>query len=442
MPESVPDVSRVDGRLMVEARSASDALGAVASELGTNARIVAVDKVLRGGIAGFFAREMIQVIADIGEPDDERPAGGVSAPVGADQAAAAVEDRVTALRRLTADGGAAAPAPSSPALRTQPGVSDFSDLLRQAALQQDPPTEASWHRSAELPPRRDPEFVGTPVAIALDRLLRQTATLEGENFGQALRAELSRAGWRPEHGNPAHARIKRVWAEPVDAVPDVSSDVSSEPSVEFRTDNGQPSAPSQPSEPAGVAVGATTDPWSIDVLGRLGLPPVVLEAVEDLDPGDPQRWVEAIATCVEPLCTPLPLEDCAYVGPGAATIADPSISTVSITGQFRAAGDICIPVGDSGTGRSDVGWLRDGRWLHVVVGEGSWRGLLDEHPTAVSWVHPTDLPTAITVAFEHGLALGSSRAAGGQRHAADPMAVATAIAELVADAAAAEDEPR
>ncbi len=49
--------------LVVEAPSAEEALAAVTEQLGADARIVSAERVRRGGIAGFFAREMVQLRA-------------------------------------------------------------------------------------------------------------------------------------------------------------------------------------------------------------------------------------------------------------------------------------------------------------------------------------------------------------------------------------------
>ncbi|GIV00957.1 MAG: hypothetical protein KatS3mg014_2572 [Actinomycetota bacterium] len=49
--------------LVVEASSAEEALEAVTERLGPDARIVRAERVRRGGVAGFFAREMVQLTA-------------------------------------------------------------------------------------------------------------------------------------------------------------------------------------------------------------------------------------------------------------------------------------------------------------------------------------------------------------------------------------------
>jgi hypothetical protein len=48
----------------VEAETAEEALERISAELGPEARIVSAQRVRRGGIAGFFAREMVQLTAE------------------------------------------------------------------------------------------------------------------------------------------------------------------------------------------------------------------------------------------------------------------------------------------------------------------------------------------------------------------------------------------
>lgn len=74
--------------ITIEADSVEDALAEVAARLGPRARIVRADRVRRGGIAGFFAREVVEVVATAEEPaatspstaddpDPQTPARGV-----------------------------------------------------------------------------------------------------------------------------------------------------------------------------------------------------------------------------------------------------------------------------------------------------------------------------------------------------------------------------
>lgn len=376
MRASAPEIVREDGRLRVEARNAAAALAAVTEELGTSARIVAVDRVVRGGIAGFFTREFVQVTADSGAAPGDAPP----------------DDRA-----------AAAPAePDRPEIAGA-GPPSFADVLRDAGRDGPRPAVGGddrdrtrvWSATPAVVRRRPPQMVGSPVAIALDRLLKADS---GEDFGVALRRELARTGWQPQHGSPATSRTKRVWVDHGDG-----------------DDTGGTAA------------------LSVDAARALDLPPQVVDAVEGL-PGDAHSaWVAAVAGAIAPFCTPLPAGDRIFVGPAAgALVADWDVPVASVDGEQHVGGDIAVCADDSGAGRGAVEVLRDGRWVHLVVGRGSWRWHLLSGPLAVSWTDVADLPAALQVAAEHGLVLGSPSADPRSREAADPDAVARALVGLVA----------
>ncbi len=113
--------------ITIEADTVEDALAEVAARLGPAARIVRADRVRRGGIAGFFAREVVEVVAVADEdpttPDtDPSPGdagdGAASRPGGVDHALermlAAAEQasfaEVLGRTLVSGDGPAAAPA--------------------------------------------------------------------------------------------------------------------------------------------------------------------------------------------------------------------------------------------------------------------------------------------------------------------------------------------
>jgi hypothetical protein len=69
MPESTRDRERT-----FEAATAEEALSLVAEELGTDAEILAIERVTKGGIAGFFAKELVQIRARQGDDAGRVPA--------------------------------------------------------------------------------------------------------------------------------------------------------------------------------------------------------------------------------------------------------------------------------------------------------------------------------------------------------------------------------
>lgn len=63
MPETAPTSMATTDDLVVEAPTAEQALAEVTSRLGPRASIVEAGKVMRGGLGGFFARELVQLRA-------------------------------------------------------------------------------------------------------------------------------------------------------------------------------------------------------------------------------------------------------------------------------------------------------------------------------------------------------------------------------------------
>lgn len=127
-------------RRLFEGPNIEKLLARIQSELGPAAQVVSAEKVRRGGMGGFFARETYQVIVE--SPDDERPArpsiwggrrrsaapAGTPVPVAVDLTVPGVAVPSTEgapfaelLRRLTENAGPAGPATEPiPAAATRP----------------------------------------------------------------------------------------------------------------------------------------------------------------------------------------------------------------------------------------------------------------------------------------------------------------------------------
>ncbi|MFV1990972.1 MAG: hypothetical protein ACC652_09570, partial [Acidimicrobiales bacterium] len=59
MKTSAPELTKkLDGSVMVEAASADAALEAVRAELGADVKVLAASRESRGGMGGFFAKEV------------------------------------------------------------------------------------------------------------------------------------------------------------------------------------------------------------------------------------------------------------------------------------------------------------------------------------------------------------------------------------------------
>jgi hypothetical protein len=122
----------------VEAETAEEALERISAELGPEARIVSAQRVRRGGIAGFFAREMVQLTAEPPEADG-----------------------ASALARLSAE-----------AARRAAEVASFSRSLERAMAEPDEPQGAPETRPAGPRPVAAGGRGMGPVAWEPDALVR------------------------------------------------------------------------------------------------------------------------------------------------------------------------------------------------------------------------------------------------------------------------------
>jgi hypothetical protein len=475
MRGSTPDVVHTDGQMIVEARTAQEALARVTDELGTRARIVAVDRVVRGGLAGFFARELVKVVAEAesADPDLDDAWGGEGlVRLLSDEmvTASLAEPRVADMEDQDEDPGDAGPV-------------DVRDEGVDAG-----PVDLRIDRKPTAPstPRR---ATASPATAALDRLMAQR--LDQQTFGEALRRELERNGWKPAddpkdpdlhraltaltdhseaggHGESGAqvAPAARVSADSAGVQESSGNQGAAHTSVLATADDAEPWISYLPAHEERVilldeAPGGEDDPvvelepWQAEIissadaavvvgqdvgedmfdwgaaLARVGLPQTICDAATRAHPGDEDGVVLALAEALAPLCRPLPHGDAALIGAGAAAIAEETgMPTATVDGAFHPGGDVCIPVEASRAGRRALAWLRDGRWLNVLVGEGAWEPFLLDDPAVVTALQPSDLPLAVTVASEHGLALGPITVGAGRREPADPAVLARAVCTL------------
>ncbi|MEO1062712.1 MAG: hypothetical protein AAFZ07_14960 [Actinomycetota bacterium] len=110
---------REDGSIVVEADSAEEGVELARDRFGADAEILEVTRIERGGLRGFFARELFQVVAG--------PAAGGAIPSAAPRPAPAVGVRpeVDALVRQIGQVGRATPPPvADPAPATAPPAAD------------------------------------------------------------------------------------------------------------------------------------------------------------------------------------------------------------------------------------------------------------------------------------------------------------------------------
>ena len=119
---ALPGPDGTDGTVQVEARTAQEALEQVSSRLGADAEIVNAERVLRGGVAGFFAREHVVLTA---RPRAGSQSDAAAAPSGGSPAAdgkTTVAEGLDAILARLADDADSAETSFSEALRRELGA--------------------------------------------------------------------------------------------------------------------------------------------------------------------------------------------------------------------------------------------------------------------------------------------------------------------------------
>ncbi|GBE24894.1 hypothetical protein BMS3Bbin02_01176 [bacterium BMS3Bbin02] len=444
----------------VEADTVEQALAEVTTRYGEMTEVVNAEKVHRGGLGGFFAKERVRIT--VRPPDlDSGVAAGVDAMFDRLAAAAEVQDRSFDSMLNTH-------------LANATELRDDTRVLFEAAgwdVPDDSPTLSEIHATAVLDDRsdqirRDDREGSSPVVVgplATDAGIEPVILDERLAPGAPGQKEI-----RP-HRFPRLDEVVTVTVDPIAPVqadqldplarPDWVTELSD---AALRTATGTPTqgspvpdveAPmhSQPMVPT-VELPAWRlhspgdDPtrrgavqWSALSLARLGLPAVIVESVTGLDPHDDMAWIEAIAGSVASFCGPLPRRPLVVAGEGAASIAVTlGMDLVAPHGNAPYTGSFCASVG---TTADDIAWLefvRGDRDLHIVIGSSSWRDFLVADVGVVSWIGRSSLVDALYVCATLGAVLGYgtvdgavSAQDGAELVRARPLDVALAIRTMV-----------
>lgn len=349
-------------RVTVEAETAEDALSQVHARLGDDARIVAADKVLRGGRWGFFQKEMVQLTAV--PAVHEAPAAPASPPEAAPEAVASPEPATAAT-----------------------GLADV--LARMSAAEDEHEEGLGTALRRQLGVRVDGDAAWAPPAV--DPLARRVAPVTtGEEPAAA-----------PTGLAAALATLTRPEAP---AEPRASAPIAHE-AVEYQRPVGHP--------------------WSGRGLLMLGLPRGLVDAVLAQDPADDAAWTFALARALAPLCRPLPTGAAVMVGPRARMLAHAlGVPLARLSEEPRGVSTLALSAPDGAATRAWLTSHRGQRWTHLVVGGDGWRGLVFDEPLAVSWVGDDVLGEAIRTAHDLGLVLGDGLDDDGERQPPTPIELA------------------
>lgn len=412
----------------VEADTVEQALAEVTTKYGEMTEVVNAEKVHRGGIGGFFAKERVRITVRPPELDIGM-AVGVDAMFDRLAAAAEVQDRTFDSMLNTH-------------LKSATELRDDTRVLFEAAgwdVPDDAPSISEVHAAAVMDDRtqtadRTDQDGPPPVVVG---------PAVGNPQGDAVVLD-QRLGTEPGAGRNVRPhrfpRLDEVVTVTVDPVAPVQADqldplarpewVTELSDAALRTATGTPTqgspvpgveAPmlSQPMVPTvelpawrlhtpgeiSGAEGAVR--WSALSLARLGLPAMVVESVSGLDPHDDLAWIEAIAQSVANFCAPIPDRPMVVVGAGAASIAATlHLDLVEPQGQAPYTGSFCAPLLPSADETSWLEFVRGDRDLHIVVGATAWRDLLVADVAVASWVETSALVDALYICATLGAVLG------------------------------------
>jgi hypothetical protein len=394
---------------VVEAATAEAAIAAVHASLGADARIIDARRVLRGGIGGFFAKEIVQLHA---APGAASPV--VTRPIPPSVTGASDTTATSGIAASSADRGAVSLAgPWGAVLRSEAGrtaepeaagldVSPVDRLLDSASEVSDAVDFATFLR------RR---LADEDATTSPDEAVSCEPTMPSTVFGA-----VEPAAWSPEPADPDAVFVRGLPVPPAAATEPMTVSGPTTPGLSGPTTPGLsgPTTPGPLSVPSVCEPSPSSDggpPWSVGVLLQLGLPIELVRSLEVSTPADDLAWTTALAEALRPSCRPLPAGPAVMLGPHAHLIGE-------VEGTPAARSETWLKA------------LRGGRWLHLVVGGEGWRAPLAEQPLAASWARPEDLPDALRCAVELGLVLGFGPL-GGRIRRARPLDVALAIRDLV-----------
>lgn len=368
-----------DGVLVVEAPTVEAALAAVTEQIGPDGIILGAEKVSRGGVGGFFAKETYRVSVRAPSPGvDLAPSPRPVADTPPVDVRAVVSDAAALVTTDDVD--------DVDVLDLRDGI-DSSMAAVDRVLDQFDPYAGSAPTPSPSPAAPKPMPAPEPTVGAAS----------APTFGDALRAELqARAGGGV--ASPTSSTPTTTSAEPAmvnDGVSDRDrqhaaatygstaalavppASVALEPDrspADFvaTTEQAITERPATPDAPR-APLGAATDPlpgtgavvWNADALSRLGLPFSLIRPLADLDSGDDLGWVYRLSELVAPLCGPLPSEELLLVGRHLDPMADAlGVAVVQSQGQLPAP-DVAIEIDLTERSRSFVDVARRDRRLHV-----------------------------------------------------------------------------
>ncbi len=385
-----------DGTVVVEAPSVEAALDAVTNEFGPRATIVDAERVNRGGVGGFFSKEVYRVVVQPSgtSPALSKPALSKPAPSGLP-----LQDPIDVVRGT--------------ANLVQDGAVDLRD-----AVGQDRPMSAVDRALADVEmSETEAGFEGTDVAIVEE-------VSGAPTFGEALRAELRLRGRRPattaeiaRDNSPLLEQTELTRPAALDPIQVVDlRSLTRDLPASVPTSHGVPvpvTAVVVPAQQSRHPLGRTTGVcpvgsgpvlWSADALSRVGLPYTLIRPLAELDPADDLAWVYRLAESVAGLCGPVDTTDVVLLGRNVGVLATALDLRVAVSPEAPAyTGSVAVETDLTEFNATYLANVAAGRPVHLFCGAGG--DYMPGNVIAVSWCGD-HLSSALHVAIETGARLG------------------------------------
>jgi hypothetical protein len=389
MKATYPRVTR-DGQLaMIEARTMEEADLAAEQACGPGWRTVYVQRVNKGGFAGFFSTEVVELVAS--------PAARVMT------APAYAEDLLSA---LGPDGG------------------DFADRmmveLRASEANATPAgTAANPAATPATPQRLAPVAAGGARPRSVSPEPHVAPAVLPSTFTQMVRAGAAPAPL-------AHmGEFEREFIAP-ETLPWVSAAAVPKATRPHRRVDASEASTVEGSRHGQAAPSDTGLAWSSAALLVLGLPESLVENVLAARPTGDEEWTAALMLALRDLVGAEPRGPVIIIGPHAAQIAGLRHVTVVATETLgKTDGSVGVVTHDP----SAVAGAANGRAFHLVVG-GAWSTLAGLRPAAVTASSLADLPAALRIAAAWSVRVAAVRTSDGLQPA-DAVGSAMAIRSLL-----------
>ncbi|MCU1397084.1 MAG: hypothetical protein JWN62_193 [Acidimicrobiales bacterium] len=378
-----PIVERLADEVIVTARSTVEAQQAAGEAMGGDCTIISVERVHEGGIGGFFATELVRVIA--------RPSRFRRADLELDAAMTSAEELVSSLRV------------SSP---------QFADRLMSELSQ---PREAATFVPF-VPEERSPSTFADHLPILDDKpVFDEPAVVDEVDFfdqfapTEPADAPLYNRFGTPETDHPVVTEVRAAqeslatpaW-EVIDRVVQEHAAMQSRPAAIMHRcspDVDQDRSPVVVPRRLPHAVDAR---WSHQTLRAIGLPDRIVDLALLQRPVEGPQWIMALMGAFRTLCSPAPAGPTVLVGPSCANLAR-QLRLVSVGSEELAESHSSVAVANVSTNiaRSAM----NDRSVHLIVG-GQWQHLASIPAQIVSAATEADLLDAVRACCSWNATLG------------------------------------